>query len=78
MNFNVQTVGLKRVERDIAPPMRMAITIPVTAESDTRKTDVTIYVCVSAFGPLGRDATSSWELEAIAKEVARRLKAASD
>lgn len=41
--------GLKEVEHHIAPPMAMAITLPVHVEE--LGTEVIVYICVGAFSP---------------------------
>ena len=71
MKLQVQTSGLKRIEHDIAPPMRHAITLPLTAEMGARGADVVLYISVPVFGPVG---TSMRELQAIADEIVERLK----
>lgn len=64
--------GLNRAERDIAPPMRQAITIPLGLDPARGVRNVTLYVVQSPFGdePVGPN-----EFRGIALEVLARLEA---
>lgn len=69
MNLRLQSNRLE-VERGIAPPMKLAITLPVIL--DEANAGVVVYVCVSPFS--SRPANKE-QLTAIATELAQRINA---
>ena len=67
-----ELTGLKRLERDIAPPMRYVITIPLALDGRHSMHDgYVIYVAVGAFTDPERDQPQV--VQAIAAAVAAHL-----
>lgn len=57
------TCGLKQLERNIAPPMKAAITIPI------RDSGIVVYVCSSPFGM----PASGLDIEQVAEAIVKGL-----
>jgi len=71
MKLFVDTNNASRVERHIAPPMRLSITLPVLVEGiDGMDPSVVVYVATSPFAPQALD---DRQLRRIAAVVARRI-----
>jgi len=73
MTFTIDDSHVTDIEHRIAPPLSMAITLPVTAQMGARGAEVVLYISTSAFGQRGVP-TSARELQAIAAEIAQRLR----
>jgi hypothetical protein len=69
MKYEVNPIGLNRLERDIAPPMNGAITIPVKVDGK----QAIIYVCRSPFFTQPGNVISDRDLKALAVNIASRL-----
>jgi len=68
MNLKLYTGNL-RVERDIAPPMRLVVTMPVVL--DNQHTELAVYVMATRFA---LDSTvGPADVRRIAKEIAERV-----
>ena len=63
----VLTGSVRRIERNISPPIRQAITL--AAQLEGKRSGITIYVCTTAFADNVPDA----DLIAAAEEVAWRI-----
>lgn len=72
MTFTVDTSHVHEIERNLAPPMRQVITLPVVAQMGARGAEVIVYICTSPFGQRGVP-TSDRELKAVTTEIAWRL-----
>lgn len=65
-NIDINVAGLTCVERNIAPPMRDAVTIPMTVDGR----ELIVYVCTSPFGDMN-SATRATPAHVV--ELARHL-----
>lgn len=68
MRVTVDTFNIERVERNIAPPMGQAVTLPVKLDGQLRG-GISVYVSQSVFATSIRGGT----LVAIARQVAEAL-----
>jgi hypothetical protein len=69
MNIIVDTHNVTRIERDIRPPMKTVITLPLIVDGSAVE-GISIYLAVSAFA---QDGPTDARLRTIAQEIAIKL-----